>query len=475
MALISHWRLDGNADDVMAAHSGSGGTFFSSGRVWTGGVVGSGKDITGCAEHADFQTSNFTYCVWVYITDTGPQVLCDRYVDSPDAGHGFQLATHTDNKLKATFGGGELGTKSILYSIGTLLYGAWTHVAIAYDSGTCNMYINGVLDSSPTITDMYSATNTGITAFAFAPVGGPHSDDVRYYNETLDSTAIGNIYTADVASGAILYKVHATDGDFTTWDNMAIACQNSHPLVSNILVYLQGGQSYGDDDGTNELLGLADGVANNKTITITTDPSELATPSKILGAIRQAASNGILLIKKVKHSATGDASNGPIASVKASLEDVFGCYTVSADAPNIVTSSSSGAISKNCTFCITFNYSGEHLFGPVSNGNSFNNCIFLFYDASNDIQMFGAINDSLNCVVYNYNTGKTVDIIGGAFTGLTTGNPNLAGTTMVTAYNEAPATMIARDAHLTAGSSACIGTADSGTATATDIEGISRA
>ena len=51
------------------------------------------------------------------------------------------------------------GTGHSMTSVGTIPIGAWTHVALQFDNGVKRIYINGVLDSTATVT-----TNDGVNA-----------------------------------------------------------------------------------------------------------------------------------------------------------------------------------------------------------------------------------------------------------------------------------------------------------------------
>ncbi len=89
----------------------------------------------------------------------------------------------------------------------TLSAGVWYHVAMVYDGGSARGYVNGVLDSSYSMSGQLQATDNPMRIGAYAPVNGTASkcwfdgkiDEVSLYNRALSATELQNIYNATTA------------------------------------------------------------------------------------------------------------------------------------------------------------------------------------------------------------------------------------------------------------------------------------
>lgn len=482
MALKLHLKLDGNGNDSSGnGHNASlNSSIFTNGRVApvaSGALYGGGFNV---ADHEDINPNNLdsgiSVSAWIKLKDNGT-ILFENYLSGYNNGFGYSFGISPNGKMNITLGAGEELHPEYFFEGNTALpLNQWLHLTWTAIVGgaTVKFYINGVLDASDSGPMTYAKNYTGASSNYIAQYS--HSlDDLKLYNHELSQSEITAEYEAGRDSSPAIYTLRASDGDFSTWNTMALMIQSLGNINEDITIRLQGGQSFGADGSANEFLTGAGQAANDKILLIETDPSELATPATVVGAIRHNAwPTAQLKLKKFKHRCNiGADVDGIVKCVKISAEDIYAAYQINSTVGPF-NDLASGADTKNCTFAITFSYSGAHTFQLGQYTRRADNCLMLFYDSANDITLLGLNSDSRNCLAYNYAGSKTVVLGGGSMTDLLIANPQLVGGNLITAYNEAPATILARNAHLQS-SSPCCGSAYVLGATATDIEGKSRA
>lgn len=309
----------------------------------------------------------------------------------------------------------------------------------------------------------------------------------------------------------ITLTVRTSGGDYSSWDAMATAMQANFPLSDHYTINFEGGKVWGQDGYVNEMLGVGTSIPeapmdwNNKSITLQTDPTELATPAYILGRIwaSYVATNYPLLnIKRLKLYGNQDgnypimvggglfgASNG----VKINVEDCFISYKLSGggDGHSLVATRASAiglgeAVTvKGCTIAL-LSTAADGLYYLIygSAPASYHNNVFCIHNSlltgdplkNNPFRIALALTH-YNNTFYNYQGNEIIDppVPNGTWTNsIINQNPNFIEA-LITAWNDTPAAVIARNQHLTALSTPCLDNADPATATATDIEGNSRA
>ena len=285
-------------------------------------------------------------------------------------------------------------------------------------------------------------------------------------------------YMALRASGVSPTRPSATV--YATWGLLATAMQalytgGSPKLLSdNATIYVQGGQTFGVDGSfTNTVLSPFVSEGNNKNVLIQTDPGELATPATILGriAFNDVGANQNLEIKKLKlygnFNSSGPYHGGSGGTFYTKIEDCF--IAINNSDGSYVARCGSGWF-KNCTIAVTAP-SGNLTRIDFSPGGALLNCAVVVYSSST----VSLSNDTgnKNNTVFNYGAGSVSLAIPGNWTNTIVDNPNFV-TAAITSPTEAAGSIIARNLHLTSGSSNCRDNADPATATATDIEGKAR-
>jgi hypothetical protein len=289
---------------------------------------------------------------------------------------------------------------------------------------------------------------------------------------------------------------------YSTWDALAavVSALWSPNLSVDVTIYVQGGQTFGQDNAAN--VGLSPNIAapggngNSHTILVTTDPGELSTPGTILGRIRcGVCSNTNLKITKLKCYGTysaqganqvygfgGGSSYSTTNSFK--IEDCFFAINTTADTGQFIFNclgNGSNSWIKDCTIAYAGNVSSIITVSDLSTGVGMlqHNNLYLVYTSlsttlnSSPITTAGA---NKNNTFFNYGSGSYAPLgfISSRFANTISGqNPNL-DTALIQSSSDTPATIIARSAELTGASGPCIGNADVGTATATDIVGKAR-
>lgn len=103
---------------------------------------------------------------WIYFTavpTSGTNIGGYSYANTSPLGTYTGMATSSIlNTRKINYVTG--GTGHSMTSVGVVPVGAWTHIALQFDNGVKRIYINGVLDSTATVT-----TNDGVNAIWTEP------------------------------------------------------------------------------------------------------------------------------------------------------------------------------------------------------------------------------------------------------------------------------------------------------------------
>lgn len=213
-----------NAGDRLS-NTGTGGTTFSNAGVsYTSGVNGDAASFDGnsylTASSAGI-TTGMTISFWMKSTSSGGTDPNGNWYEGAGLVDAEKAGTHPDwgvslweGKIafgigagEQHFGNGENG--STMISDGFVNSGSWVFVATTWDtSGTMNIYIDGVLDSTYTNANRTDPRDASYTYYIGADVGaldGSHPskfyngllDEVAIYSTALDSTQIAALYAAN--------------------------------------------------------------------------------------------------------------------------------------------------------------------------------------------------------------------------------------------------------------------------------------
>lgn len=285
--------------------------------------------------------------------------------------------------------------------------------------------------------------------------------------------------------------LRTSGGDFNTWNSMVAGVNALFPLASDVIVNVQGGQTFGtDSDGGNTVFGAGLTASwNNRRITLQTDPAELATPATILGVIVfqndywfTDGVSGLATVKQIKHvcSVANRQAFDAIVHVTLLYEDNLLVMKQNNNTPWCASAFAGIVFINNNTIVKTV----PTVLNPIVvigiiPGNSgkvhLNNNLLLFRADHGNVALnngSGGIMDSNTIFSYG---AYAVTTGTGTWTNTVSGtNPNLVGGAVITDENEDPYAVMARDLRLTSSSSSCIGNANIATASLVDINGKSR-
>ena len=184
---ISLWPAEGNANDIV---DGNDGTLTNGATATAPGVFGTAFNFDGVNDHVVVPDSlnlnpanGITLEAWVYLTGKQGQ---NRDIISKDgelSQRQFLLTASNVNRFRA-----HVGTSSTTSgpTCVTIPYGSsglhvfdgatpvdldeWYHVAMTYDGSTLNLYVNGVLDGSCSVTGTIITTSQPVRIGGGAPL-----------------------------------------------------------------------------------------------------------------------------------------------------------------------------------------------------------------------------------------------------------------------------------------------------------------
>lgn len=199
--LIGYWKMDetsGNAIDS----SGNNYTGTPTGTTVTSGKYGNARSFNGSERITTTnaqQLSDFTISVW--FKDDGVTTAYERLVDKSYTG-GFWLGRN--GSTASSWGGGILEGSAPYGIFGTFTDGQWNHMISIRRGTTHELYANGILVASNTVSSSLldttaiqignGTTNQGATSTI---------DEVRVYNRALSPAEVQALY--NWAPGPILY------------------------------------------------------------------------------------------------------------------------------------------------------------------------------------------------------------------------------------------------------------------------------
>lgn len=207
MALAAEYGFNEGTGATASDSSGSGNTLTAASGAWITGRNGTGAapgKFTGPLVGAAQPFNAFSIMMWFKAATLPPSGY--RYLLSQTTGnYRVYIALYPDGHLNFYYGtGGGQSWDSTL----TVTAGEWTHFAVTHSgtSGkTSRMYINGVQDpgshvhGGPPSTFSFGTTWTvGANSGGANPLDGA-IDDLRFFNEELSPTAIGEWMAVPIA------------------------------------------------------------------------------------------------------------------------------------------------------------------------------------------------------------------------------------------------------------------------------------
>jgi len=252
-SLVGHWKLDETSGNVVSDSAGTNNGTVS-GALWTAGKIDGGLDFDGVDDKVIIPDSDvltpantMTLSYWVYNSggqDAGVYkwASCPSESASPGNSRSYVLnVVSTTGKVNFQVLS-SVSTADTLVSASTVSLNQWHLITATFASGAAKIYIDGVLDSSKTMTvtsimnDKQPLTFGGCWNYCgtdewFARLNGMF-DDVRLYNYALDANEVAALYVPTPQTGLIAHwKLDETSGT-TAYDS---AGTNNGTLVGSPL------------------------------------------------------------------------------------------------------------------------------------------------------------------------------------------------------------------------------------------------
>ena len=196
---VGYWRFDETSGDTASDSSTTGNTgYLQNGLTWSSGVHNGAVTFSVPNDAVEIQTTKLspqygTIAMWVYMDK---QTLSRHYL----FGHASSTLTNRI-QLYLKYGNLCLGlgnSHETRMDIQQLQLQQWYHIALTWNEGTYNVYVNGVL--------MATGTYSGLTGLAdHADIGNNgvtrdkglngSIDDVMVYNRALNALEIMSLAT----------------------------------------------------------------------------------------------------------------------------------------------------------------------------------------------------------------------------------------------------------------------------------------
>ncbi|MHC4675798.1 MAG: LamG-like jellyroll fold domain-containing protein, partial [Planctomycetota bacterium] len=188
-ALVSHWKLNGNADDPVG---GNHGTVYGN-PVWTVGRLDAALDLDGNGDYVDCGndsslnlTNNFSISAWFNLNNAGSvQLLCKGNVPGYSSGGAYSILCIPVNGVLA-FYVRDSSNAGFGYATAAIIQNKWTHVVATFDDGNLSVYKNGTSAGNGSVGTSAIHSNDG-------PLGiGAEGDGGAAFNGTIDEVQIYN-------------------------------------------------------------------------------------------------------------------------------------------------------------------------------------------------------------------------------------------------------------------------------------------
>jgi hypothetical protein len=202
MALIAHWPLNGNTNDI----SGNGYNGTPTNITYVAGKIGQAASFNGTTSVVDLSSfttpnSDFTVSAWVKITTGGVfQHIVDGQNTSATEWH---LAILNTNKPYFSY-----GSNNYHQSAATLDLNKWYHLVGVKRGNKNQIYIDGILSQELTSTNLIGTSSLSIGRF--------RSSNSRYFNGQINDVRVFNHALTDMEIQEIARAkiLHYTFDDF---------------------------------------------------------------------------------------------------------------------------------------------------------------------------------------------------------------------------------------------------------------------
>lgn len=209
--LVSWWRGEGDARDVMGRNDGSfgGDVTFGPGMVGNAFTLAGGRGVdVGNATSLHLSTGDFTvelWFQWAQLGYRGQAPLVIKMAVAPNI-DGWNFAV--DGPIFRTGGGDHnTGTQVSFPAADFPQRGVWYHAAAVKRGGTIELYLNGDQATVSTPINVFFDSNSADMVFGYDPTQGDYLvgqlDEVTVYDRALDPAEIAAIYHAGSAGKCV--------------------------------------------------------------------------------------------------------------------------------------------------------------------------------------------------------------------------------------------------------------------------------
>lgn len=197
--LVSFWKFDETSGTLAQDSSGKGNVGTLVGATWIAGKLGNAVNFTAVSQAVNVKTagmsaSSGTVSLWAYPTKlSSSKQFLYSHATQPWSNR-IQLYL---NNGRLVLGLGDSTSKN--NAIQTLSINTWYHVALTWNAGAYNVYVNGALKATGSYTGLATLNST-------ADIGNNGSsikdegllgriDQVKLFNQALTAADISALYT----------------------------------------------------------------------------------------------------------------------------------------------------------------------------------------------------------------------------------------------------------------------------------------
>jgi hypothetical protein len=218
--LVGHWKMDeGSGTTLLDASSYSNNATTSGGPIWVEGVSGKALKLNGSTQFASVPdnssldiTGALTLAAWIRPEQAATQYVIKKA--EQNSTDGYELSLSSGGNIFFRFNQKTSGDTYRINS--TTSYPTngttWMHVAVTYDGAVMRMYVNGVQNTSKTLSSPPAIMTNALSLSIASGSDGYRSlkgsiDEARVYNTALsasDISALANGTTPTLASVPVL-------------------------------------------------------------------------------------------------------------------------------------------------------------------------------------------------------------------------------------------------------------------------------
>lgn len=204
--LTAYWALNEGSGTSTLDISGNSNAGQINGAIWVTGRLGKGLSFNGSSNTIDINkpvvktAASFTVAAWVQTTDLSNFHTAVSQDGSNVSGFFLQLIPGGQFAFSLLASDSTSSATVRALSTSNAVQNTWYHLAGAYDAGAgqIHLYVNGVLQSTQSVTAAWNAS--GETVIGRAKFGGNADfwsgliDEVRLYNYALNASQITALY-----------------------------------------------------------------------------------------------------------------------------------------------------------------------------------------------------------------------------------------------------------------------------------------